>query len=297
MMRSILCRKSAALFIGLSVLAFPLTSEAQFLDKLTKGLEKVNKSLKKVDSLTSPKDKQKEKQSNTSQTAQASQSKPRSLDYPVVSQGFKHPFVTEETFYMTVPNLYYDTVSDVYEGVFTVKQGYLYSFWTIDGDCLYGPEWKTKYTSDPPRFDSGVAVAIHNEKKVNGKDVYSLLYLDGSVKQLDPNWTSVSQFYDGVALVEQTVNYDKTYFFINPRGEKIFPTLSLSKAVVNPVRPLRDGLRAVCFKGTAPDFNQKWGFVSSKGKVVIPAKYNQVGDFRGRILLGDSAGLERLCAH
>ncbi len=228
MMRNILCRKSAALFIGLSVLAFPLTSEAQFLDKLTKGLEKVNKSLKKVDSLTSPKDKQKEKQSNTSQTAQASQSKPRSLDYPVVSQGFKHPFVTEETFYMTVPNLYDDTVSDVYEGVFTVKQGYLYSFWTIDGDCLYGPEWKTKYTSDPPRFDSGVAVAIHNEKKVNGKDVYSLLYLDGSVKQLDPNWTSVSQFYDGVALVEQTVNYDKTYFFINPRGEKIFPTLSLS---------------------------------------------------------------------
>ncbi len=281
MMRNILCRKSAALFIGLSVLAFPLTSEAQFLDKLTKGLEKVNKSLKKVDSLTSPKDKQKEKQSNTSQTAQASQSKPRSLDYPVVSQGFKHPFVTEETFYMTVPNLYDDTVSDVYEGVFTVKQGYLYSFWTIDGDCLYGSEWKTKYTSDPPRFDSGVAVAIHNEKKVNGKDVYSLLYLDGSVKQLDPNWTSVSQFYDGVALVEQTVNYDKTYFFINPRGEKIFPTLSLSKAVVNPVRPLRDGLRAVCFKGTAPDFNQKWGFVSSKGKVVIPAKYNQVGDFRG----------------
>ncbi len=55
MMRNILCRKSAALFIGLSVLAFPLTSEAQFLDKLTKGLEKVNKSLKKVDSLTSPK--------------------------------------------------------------------------------------------------------------------------------------------------------------------------------------------------------------------------------------------------
>lgn len=281
MMRSILCRKSAALYIGLSVLAFPLTSEAQFLDKLAKGLEKVNKSLKKVDSLTSPKDKQKEKQSNTSQTAQASQSKPRSLDYPVVSQGFKHPFVTEETFYMTVPNLYDDTVSDVYEGVFTVKQGYLYSFWTIDGDCLYGSEWKTKYTSDPPRFDSGVAVAIHNEKKVNGKDVYSLLYLDGSVKQLDPNWTSVSQFYDGVALVEQTVNYDKTYFFINPRGEKIFPTLDVAEAVVNPVRPLRDGLRAVYFQGVKPKFNQLWGFVDSKGKIVIPAKYKDVSDFHG----------------
>lgn len=280
-MRSILCRKSAALFIGLSVLAFPLTSEAQFLDKLTKGLEKVNKSLKKVDSLTSPKDKQKEKQSNTSQTAQASQSKPRSLDYPVVSQGFKHPFVTEETFYMTVPNLYDDTVSDVYEGVFTVKQGYLYSFWTIDGDCLYGSEWKTKYTSDPPRFDSGVAVAIHNEKKVNGKEVYSLLYLDGSVKQLDPNWTSVSQFYDGVALVEQTVNYDKTYFFINPRGEKIFPTLDVAEAVVNPVRPLRDGLRAVYFQGVKPKFDQLWGFVDSKGKIVIPAKYKDVSDFHG----------------
>lgn len=282
MMRNILCRQSAALLIGLSVLAFPMTTEAQFLDKLTKGLEKVNKGLKKVESVTSPKSKdQKSKdqktQSNTSQTSSAAQS--RSLNYPVATPQFKHPFVTPETFYMTVPNLYDDTVSDVYEGVFTVKQGYLYSFWTIDGDCLYGPEWKTQYTSDPPRFDSGVAVAIHNEKKVNGKDVYSLLYLDGSVKQLDPNWTSVTQFYDGIALVEQTINYKKSYFFINPRGEKIYPTLSLSKAVVNPVRPLRDGLRAVFFEGTAPDFNQKWGFVNSKGKVVIPAKYNQVDDF------------------
>lgn len=282
MMRNILCRQSAALLIGLSVLAFPMTTEAQFLDKLTKGLEKVNKGLKKVESVTSPqskdqKSKDQKTQSNTSQTPSAAQS--GSLNYPVATPQFRHPFVTPETFYMTVPNLYDDTVSDVYEGVFTVKQGYLYSFWTIDGDCLYGPEWKTQYTSDPPRFDSGVAVAIHNEKKVNGKDVYSLLYLDGSVKQLDPNWTSVTQFYDGVALVEQTINYKKSYFFINPRGEKIFPTLSLSKAVVNPVRPLRDGLRAVYFKGTAPDFNQKWGFVNPKGKVVIPAKYKNVSDF------------------
>lgn len=36
----------------------------------------------------------------------------------------------------------------------------------------------------------------------------------------------------------------KTYFFINPRGEKVFLTLVMnSKATVNPIRPLSDGLR------------------------------------------------------
>lgn len=283
MKKRLFCRLSAFLMAGLLILAVPSTGEAQFLKKISKGLEKVNKALENVEQANPNKSSDKKQKSNNTKqsgnTQPSADAQPKSLNYPVVETGFRHPFVTPETFYMTVSNVFDDTVTDVYDGIFAVKDGNLYSFWTIDGECLYGPEWKVNYTSDPPRFDSGVAVAIHKEKKVNGKDVYSLLYLDGRVKQLDPNWTWVSQFYDGVALVEQTINYDKTYFFINPQGEKIFPSLKLLQAVVNPMRPLRDNRRAVYFKGVKPKFTAMWGFIDSDGNTVIAPKYAEVREF------------------
>lgn len=198
-------------------------------------------------------------------------------EYTVVGQQPRHPFVTPETFYMQVENLYDDTASDVHEGIFTVKHGYLYSFWTIDGKRLFAPEWKINEYPDPPRFESGAAVAINSVNKVAGKEVYSLLYPDGSVKQLDPNWTYVSQFFDGIALVEQTVNYKKIYFFINPRGEKVFSHLELRKATVKPMRRLSDGLRAVYFHST--ETGKNWGFIDAQGNIVIPPAYNEVEDF------------------
>lgn len=277
-------RLSVVLILGLSAVAVPPSGEAQFLKKLSQGLDKVNKTLEKVEEAVKPDEKKSDKVSGQKSSpakaqTQSSQQRSAAASYPVVETKYNHPFVTAQTRYMQVDNLYDDTVSDVYEGVFTVKQNFLFSFWTLDGECLFGSEWKLQSTVDFPRFDSGVAVAIHNTKKVGGKDVFSLLYLDGSVKQLDPNWTYVSQFHDGIALVEQTINYKKSYFFINPRGEKIFPSLVMtSKATVNPIRPLCDGLRAVYMKnGTS----NNWGFIDAKGKIVIPANYNRVGDFHG----------------
>lgn len=271
----------AALILGLSVVVAPPAAEAQFLKKLSKGLENLNKKLDKVEKALGDNGGKKgqDKTSAPSKTSSSSQSKGQ--EYPLAAPEYKHPFVTSETRYMQLESVYDDTYSDVYEGVFTVKQNNLLSFWTIDGKCLFGPEWKNGYTDEAPHFDSGVAVALHHSKKVNGKEVYSLLYLDGSVKQLDPNWTYVSQFHDGVALVEQTINYKQTYFFINPRGEKVFPSLVMtSKATVKPIRPLRDGLRAVYMKNGANAVSQ-WGFIDAAGKVVIPAKYNQADDFQG----------------
>lgn len=274
-----------ALILGLSILVVPFSAEAQFLKKLSKGLEKVNESLEKVEKATKDKDKnKKESQGATLASSHSSEPiPPKGVDYPVVVPEYNHPFVTSETRYMQLSSVYDDTVSDVYDGVFTVKQNNLFSFWTIDGKCLFGPEWKIKYSEEVPRFDSGVAVAIHNEKKVSGKEVYSLLYLDGRVKQLDPNWTFVSQFYNGIALVEQKINYKESYFFINPRGEKIFPALVMtSKATIKPIRPLNDGLRAVYMtNGREKGQGNGWGFIDATGKIVIPAKYYKADDFHG----------------
>ena len=281
MKKNNLYRGAALLFVALAVSAVPVAGEAQFLKKVSKGLDKLNNKLEKVEStLNGDKNKNGNKAQNNSASQPAQNGKQPSADFPVLTARAGTPYITPATRYMRLQNLYDDTVSDVFEGVFTIKSSNAtYSFWTIDGKCLFGPEWKTTYTSGAPRFDSGVAVAISTTKKVKGRDVYSLLYLDGSVKELDPNWTGVSQFIDGIALVEQTVNYKKSHFFINPRGEKIFPALNLAEATVNPLRPLVDGLRAVYMKSSGIDY--AWGFIDAKGNVVIAPKYYMADNFHG----------------
>lgn len=138
-------RLSAVLILGLSVMVAPPVAEAQFLKKISKGLENVNKKLEKVEKAIGDNGSRKgpDKASAPSQksSVQASaQSSSKTHEYPVVTQEYNHPYVTSETRYMQLESVYDDTYSDVYEGVFTVKQNNLFSFWTIDGKCLFGPE-------------------------------------------------------------------------------------------------------------------------------------------------------------
>ena len=54
---------STILIIGLSIFVFSSTVNAQFFDKLTKGLEKVNKALDKVEETINPNEAQKDNKS------------------------------------------------------------------------------------------------------------------------------------------------------------------------------------------------------------------------------------------
>ena len=162
MKKNNLYRGAALLFVALAVSAVPVAGEAQFLKKVSKGLDKLNNKLEKVEStLNGYKNKNGNKAQNNSASQPAQNGKQPSADFPVLTARAGTPYITPATRYMRLQNLYDDTVSDVFEGVFTIKSSNAtYSFWTIDGKCLFGPEWKTTYTSGAPRFDSGVAVAI-----------------------------------------------------------------------------------------------------------------------------------------
>lgn len=287
MIKKMLKNASATILIVLSISAAPVTAEAQFFKKLAKGLEKVNKGLEKVENALDPNSWNKS-QSDSSKPADSSEQSTATESakgHEPVPIGNNHPFVTAETKYMQLARVYDDTVSDVHQGVFAINQNGLFSFWTVDGQCLFAAEWKLNNQSGSnygraPRFDSGVAVAVHKDPNADGKSVHSLLYLDGSVKSLDANWTAVTQFVDGLALVTQSINYNKSYFFINPRGEKAFPHLNITGRDDDAMRRLCDGLRAVHFI-TDDDPYGKWGFIDVAGNVVIPGRYTRAGDFRG----------------
>lgn len=278
------CRFVTCFLISISVIAIPAHSSAQFLKKLSKGLEKVNKGLEKVnnelDNATKPSSK---KEKSAQPAAQKEAEVRESVSLKAVTPEFGHPYITPRTKYMQLARMDKFTVSDVYDNVFTIDHGAgVYSFWTIDGKNLFGPEWTSSITGvgERPRFDTGVAVAVSKTRSgSNGRPVYSLLYMDGSVRELSPNWVKVSQFYDGLALVKEEIGRKTSYFYINPSGEKVFPTLKIyGGAVVRPMRPLCDGLRAVEIYGT---MGTRWGFINADGKLVIPGRYDDVQDFHG----------------
>lgn len=275
------------LLLGLCISVAPPPAEAQFLNKLSKGLNKLNNALEKVDKKVkkeknSPKAEKTQGSSNASaQSAADTQSQAARIDdsdWEKVEEGGVYPYITSETKYMHLSDIYGDTFSDVHEGIFWVKKDNRYEFWTIDGRKLFGNDWENiRYGGETPKFNGGVAVARRATPNASGKKPICLLYRDGAVRELDASWEDVTQFCDGLALVKKKVNYKDTYFYINPRGEKVFPTLQVywesNYKDKSAVRPLNDGLRAY-----AAEYH-KWGYMDAHGKVVLPAKYYEACDF------------------
>ncbi len=261
--------------IGLSVFCCPLDAEAQFLKKVTKGLDKVNKILGTTTSNSSS--------STTSSSSSSTTSSSTSSSKKISESGYRSvshsniPYLTQNTMFSVIDNL--NDLSDVHEDVFAIKnsQG-LISFWAIDGRCLYDYQWVSSTGSavDLPYFSSGVAVAKNPKANAAGKKCLVLLTKDGRVKELDPTWEKSTQFVDGLALV--TCKYN--YFYINTKGEKVASTLKLYSGDKPYMRPLRNGLRAFCVSHYGSGNNHKrWGYMDAAGNVVIPAQYTSARDF------------------
>lgn len=268
------------LLLGLCFAMSP-PAEAQFLNKLSKGLKQVNNALEQVDKLKKDKDKKSKKQKDKARGESSVQSAADAgfddSDWKSVDNVATTPFITPQTKFLAVGNVYREFLSDVHEDIFWIARDGKYEFWTIDGRKLFGNDWENiSYGGATPRFNGGVAVAKRAKANAAGKKIICLLYRDGAVRELDASYSDVSQFCDGLAMVKKKVNSKDTYFFINARGEKVFPTLTVyddSGYGENPVRPLRDGLRAYAAA------YRKWGYIDASGKVVIPAKYLKARDF------------------
>lgn len=289
------------LWLGLLLFTIPTTSEAQFLKKLSKGLEKVNKGLDKVNKgldkvkkgeLPTLTPKSQKEQTETSTTAPATattstaaaSTAPDRSKWKTIEPTYPTPFISGKTKYLRLPDLNDNTVGDVHEGVFSVKKNFRYEFWRITGERLYANEWEHPETAYDffPYFNSGVCPMVSNKPAADGKKRWHLLYLDGSVKELDPTYKEITHFSDGLAIVKQTVNYKDRYFYINVRGEKTFPNIRLNGDADDAMRPMRGGLRAFReYKEWSQEFRTlyAWGYMDANGKVVIPATYMKATDF------------------
>ncbi len=272
----------AAVMMALSLLS---TADAQFLKKLSKGLEKVNKGLEKVEKTLQSDNKGSKGKSGASE--KGSQSQPSTAPTAVDESGWKKaepayitPYFTAGTkFMVTNPSGY--NFSDVHDGVFAIKRGMACEFWKVTGEKLFNADWKYAggIGSDFPIFSSGVAAAKRVQPNASGKTPICLLYLDGRVKELDPSWETVSQFMDGVALVTAKINYKEHVFYIDIFGNKLYPNLKVRKAIVKPMRPLCNDMRAYYGPGAKPSDGHKWGFIDAKGNVKITPRYYDVSDF------------------
>lgn len=186
------------------------------------------------------------------------------------------PYFTSNTLFM-ITNPSPNRFSQVTDSVFAIKTNDKYEFWTVTGEKIYDAIWASpkKYTTETPQFDGGVVAMRMAEPNANGLKPICLLYLDGSIRELDPSWEYVSKFEDGLALVEDE---RQDNFYINVVGEKVYPHLMVSRPINDQIRPVRDGLRA--FYGKTEKYgNVLWGFIDTDGNIVIPPKYEEVTNF------------------
>ena len=272
----------------------PQRAEAQFFKKLSQGLEKVNNTLEKVNDgvedvmegnldglFKSRKNKQQETSEDRSRdvSADAKSGAPvyDESDMEEVEMQYPVPFITEKTKYMQLPYVGSNAVSSVHDGVFAVGRNGVFSFWKITGEKLFDFEWEycnemRSFGDRFPEFHNGVAVARKSEGMYSRGTIH-LLYLDGSVKEMDPDWTQVSQFEDGLAVVTDNSNYKTSYFYINIFGEKVFPHLKINGNDNWSIRPLSDGLRAYATS------SYSWGYIDAEGNIVLEPIYGGAADF------------------
>lgn len=295
---------AAALAI-ISALCFPITAEAQFLEKLSKGLGKINKGLEKIEKITKSDKKKKKKESEQQLPAQspakqkqssstasaASAASTSSSPFQTVTQKPKTPadwrsktptpYLSPRTRFF-VKDMMFDNLPVISEGIFYVQEynrkiGYsaYYGFWTIDGRRLF-PAIYEGFTKGQPRFDSGACVV-----KATGTQRHSpvILYADGKSKSLSHEWENMTQFYDGVAMVcENIERRTLNLFYINTKGEKIWPHLAnmnTKSGIALRMRHISEGMRAYY---SNPD--RAWGFLNNDGSIAIRPRFIDVRDFK-----------------
>lgn len=197
------------------------------------------------------------------------------------------PHLTESTYFIEKDIEHISRISEPSEGIFYVIEsnkdigyGNYYSFYTVDGRCLFGPQWEQ--ADEAPRFDSGAAVVRSGFKTADMKQPVRILYSNGAVKEMPVSWDAMTQFYDGVAKVKYSENGKMGIFYVNTKGEKIWPHLEITYSFkTNPSMVVKDGARYLrCGRRAFYDNEKKkWGYLDTNGKVVIPAQYSEVRDF------------------
>lgn len=274
-------------------LCFYMPMQAQILDKLSKGLKRVNNAIENVEKATkSGKEKKQPKNNNNPANTDiaSSESSAAQADNHTVASKTRTPSNWRLT--TPTPHLSHNTrfihkkvsvdnLPMVSEGIFHIQEynraigyGYYYGFWTVDGKCLF-PAIYEGFTDEQPRFDSGACVVKEAEAKRHSP---MILYADGRIKPLSHEWEHMTQFHDGVAMVREIMNFSTiNLFYINTKGEKIWPHLAENNtkgSMALHMRDLREGRRAF-YSNT----RKAWGFLDEEGRIAIQPTFRDVRDF------------------
>lgn len=309
---------ATALLMIMAIFSCPPVTQAQFLKKLNKGLEKVNKTIKKVEQSANDlnnninRDKEKEKKKKQEEVKPASENKDRkSASASSGKQQNQQPtgtwlkpdkskkdkngtvvHLTWDTRFIN-KNVSYNALSPVTEGIFYLTgpnrkvdpYAHFFGFWTIEGKCLFPQQYEQMEGDNlynKPRFDNGACVVKEGGVKGNAPII---LYADGTTKPLSRDWLKVTQFVDGVAMVmEKAANGDNRFFYINTKAGKIWPHLNDTYTVAEMLKAKKyAGVRIRPVRDNRRAYFdislKKWGFLDGKGNVVIKAQYDDVRDF------------------
>lgn len=267
------------------------------LEKVEKGVNKVNESLESTQRSLETKSSQ---QSTDAKSTASAESKTPNVIKPYVSDQTKTIYLNKGK--MSI-NYDYNHFTDFSDGVAFVKDADKKLWATIDTDGNYLTKflfnfdsWKDlKYPF--PRYDNGVCLVRSIEYASGVKySTPTALVIDKQGKTIKeiPSISSYVNFKDGVARVRQvfkdversTSIREESYYkyrFINTQGEFIYPHLDINvyPAVtkreapdVAEMRGVSDGLRAYW------SYKSGWGYIDQTGKVMIEPAYRMAHDFR-----------------
>ena len=87
-------------------------------------------------------------------------------DNPDDIRPYMVPYLTSRTHYKVISSFYSDALYNVSEGAFCLIDKNLLTVWTIDGEYLFGPEWKALGTRGDNNmlFDNGALIAKSAKK-------------------------------------------------------------------------------------------------------------------------------------
>lgn len=302
---------SAGIVLAASLTLSPPAAEAQLLNRLSKGLQKVNKGIGNASKVledaknTIKKDKPTTSGNPTSSQSTQTYNQPTSesgtenyteesgtVSQPAVPQFLKEarqPTITSRTILLRKKECYHsNTLNPVSDGIFAIqeynpKYGYAayYGFWTIDGKRL--TEARYESADGYPVFDNG-AVTVKDLPDAKHHQDFLIIYTDGTARKLPANYRYVSQFRDGVAVVETqgTRTYKSERFCIDTKGNRIWRNIDGSTRAVLEVGYLSDGLRRVVVRDEVRPYSYQTrvGFVDDKGNWVLQPQWGRARDFK-----------------
>ena len=257
-------------------MAMPYEANAQFLKKLGKSLDKVDKALGST-------------QSEASQSGQTQEQKTSSTSkgeqLHVATYGTENakpimPHRTSKTKLITVD--YLPNITEFHDGAAYVSGSRGKSGYYIDtlGNKLF--DFDSGFQS-APKFSKGAMI-------YKGRTDAFILNKKGETISKIPNVLAVTDFTkDGIAAITIGIPgkqvrgiLDHYNLFINTEGKPLFESLVFPHTLdgLKPARLLKNGLAAF--------YNyqlKKWGYRDAAGKIVIPAQFAEVKDFSDGLAL------------